>query len=129
MGALKKTKQTKALEFSRRSKPRKSFQRGVGVLIRGEYQVGIGYEIGENGMSVEILTSPSVGTLVVLSFQIPHGLFVSIQSEVRNCVEIPGKGARIGCLFREIKFERRREIRAFVSSRGKEPNFGNQYYG
>jgi hypothetical protein len=102
---------------NRRKFPRRAFNRGVGVLSAGYYLLAQGKEIGEGGLAFIAVERLEEGSSVVLNFQIPGGDFVSCISEVRSCKESPDGGFLHGCLFRGIKFEHKREIRSFVSSR------------
>ena len=103
--------------LARRKYPRRSFERGVGFLYRGEYQVINAYEIGEGGAAINLPMEGPKGAIVVLSFQIPHGSFVISIAEVRSCSKSKEGIYRAGCLFQDIKFEHKREIRTFVSAR------------
>ena len=103
---------------SRRKYPRRPFQRSVGVLSAGHYSLAQGYEIGEGGIAFVSDQNLEEGTTVVLNFQIPNGAFVSTICEVRSVEKNPEGTYTHGCLFRNIKFEHKREIRTFVSARG-----------
>ena len=85
--------------------------------MRGRYQVVTAFEIGEGGTAVDLLEPIPEGSMVVLSFQIPHGSFVISMAEVRTCSPLGNGYHRAGCLFKNIQFEHKREIRAFVSAR------------
>ncbi len=102
----------------RRRFPRRNFRRGVGILAGGRYFLGTGSEIGEGGISFKSTENIIKGALVVVSFQIPDGQFVSVRAEIRN-LEDQTEGAEMvyGCAFENIPFERKREIRNFVTNR------------
>lgn len=106
----------------RRRFPRRHFRRGVGILLGGKYFLGNGSEIGEGGMSFCSEKALKVGALVVLSFQIPDGEFVSVRAEVRNQDKMNDGGLEYGCAFENIAFERKREIRNFVTNRPETEN-------
>ncbi len=101
----------------RRKHPRRAFLRDIGFLYQGQYQVVPGFEIGEGGTAVDLPVEIPEGATVVLSFQIPHGSFVITMGEVRSCTQINEGCFRLGCLFKSIQFEHKREIRTFVSAR------------
>lgn len=102
---------------SRRKYPRRPFQRSVGVLSAGHYSLAQGHEIGEGGIAFVALEAFPENSLVVLNFQIPNGAFVSTICEVRSVQQNEQGTYTHGCLFRDIKFEHKREIRTFVSAR------------
>ena len=102
---------------TRRRFPRRYFRRGVGVLSGGRYFLATGSEIGEGGISFRTSERLKVGALVVLSFQIPDGLFVSVRAEIRNEDALTNAELIYGCAFENIVFERKREIRNFVTNR------------
>src|SRR5690606_32380109 len=105
----------------RRRFPRRLFRRGVGVLSGGRYFLAQGGEISEGGMSFRSDEKLKVGALVVLSFQIPDGQFVSVRAEIRN-QDQKGNEIGYGCAFENIAFERKREIRHFVTNRPESEN-------
>lgn len=106
------------LNFQHRRKfPRRLFRRGISILCDGIYDITKGVEIGEGGVSFETAQQLPEGKLLVVSFQIPSGGFVSVMAEVRNySVDTQGVG-QLGCAFRNLKFDNRREIRLYVSAR------------
>lgn len=101
----------------RRRYPRRTFKRKLGLLHSGKYWVGHGVEIGEGGISFMLAQSLEQGHLLVVNFQIPDGTFVSVQGEVRNIRKDSSGLFAYGISFRTLKFEYKREIRAFVSAR------------
>ena len=100
----------------RRKHPRRKFEREMSCLVHGNYLTGFGQEIGEGGLAFFSTMQLNEADLLVLNFQIPDGSFVSVSAEVRSVREDNGKYV-VGCLFRNIKFEQKREIRTFVSAR------------
>ncbi len=109
------------VESFKRKFPRRNFFRAVGCLCAGEYFVGSGVEIGEGGIAFNLGHDFTLGQEVVISFQIPGGSFVCVRAELKNSAEsqIPGHFT-VGCLFQNLKFEQKREIRSFVSARSEE---------
>lgn len=104
----------------RRKFPRRRFKRSVGVLSGGKYFMTTGFEIGEGGLSFRCEKSIRVGALVVLNFQVPEGEFVSVRAEIRNSEvkpEVQEGEVIYGCAFENLVFERKREIRNFVTNR------------
>lgn len=101
----------------RRKFPRRRFRRGVGFLHRGVYQVGVGHEVGEGGIAFHGSSELAIGDWVVVSFQISGGLFFSVQAEIRNVRPDQFGGFVYGCVFTNLKFESKREIRTFVTAR------------
>ena len=105
------------LQFKRKF-PRRKFRRAMGFLFNGDYHLGTGDEIGEGGLSLRLQQDFPVGKEAVLSFQLPGGSFVCVRIEIRNAQKNSRTGqVLIGCLFKNIKFERKREIRSYVSAR------------
>ena len=77
-----------------------------------------GGEIGEGGLSFVLGQNLPEGREIVVNFQIPGGEFVSVQSEIKNIRKDATTGRTIyGISFKTLKFEAKREIRAFVSSK------------
>ncbi len=110
---------TTSLQF-RRAYPRRVFQRTVGLLCKGHYLLMRSGKIGEGGMSVFSDMVLGEGELVVVSFQIPGGAFVSLRAEIRSSSKTGKPGIMMhGLAFTEIQFALKRQIRAFVSSRNK----------
>lgn len=107
-------------QLFRRKFPRRRFKRGVGVLSGGKYFMTMGFEIGEGGLSFRSEKDLKVGAVIVLNFQVPDGEFVSVRAEVRNSetkAELRSGGPVYGCAFENLVFERKREIRNFVTNR------------
>lgn|GEM_PF-686335 len=104
--------------LGRRKHPRREFERVVGILIAGHYSLSTGFEIGEGGIAFYLSDKLEPGAKGVISLQIPKGAFVSLIFEVRSLIVDENKQLfRIGCLFQNIPFESKREIRAYVSAR------------
>lgn len=103
-------------QTSRRRFPRRYFRRGIGVLSGGRYFLAHGAEIGEGGLSFRTTESLRMGALVVVSFQIPDGQFVSVRAEIRNEENVTNEYV-YGCAFENITFDRKREIRNYVTNR------------
>lgn len=102
----------------KRKFPRRSFTRAVGFLFDGRYIVGQSVEIGEGGISLHLPIKFPIGRQGVASFQMPDGSFVCVRIEVRNLQADPNKGQIIvGCLFQNLHFNQKREIRSYVSAR------------
>jgi len=106
------------LQF-RRKFPRRQFPRAVGFLIHGDYTVGMGAEIGEGGVAFLSNTEFPLESEAVISFQIPNGSFVCVRVEIRNRQLDPSGDYLMGCIFKNLKFEHRREIRSYVSARSE----------
>ena len=81
--------------------------------------MGMGSEIGEGGMSVVLPAEFQVENQAVASFQILDGSFISVRVELRNIRKLPTGEHLVGCSFRGLKFEHKREIRAYVSARSE----------
>jgi hypothetical protein len=112
----------KSAALFRRKYPRRQFRRKLGVLYDGKYWMGNGLEIGEGGVSFTLGQSLSEGRSIVVNFQLPDGAFVSVQAEIRNIKKGSiqnGNMFSYGVNFKTLKFEHKREIRAYVSGRSE----------
>lgn len=108
----------KDFEYKRKF-PRRLFYKRVGVLFKGVYFIGTGLEIGEGGMALTLPKSLPFEHELVLNFQIPDGGFVSVRSDVRNCVDQGSGFYKVGLAFKNIKFFSKRQIRSYVSNRSE----------
>ena len=107
----------------KRKFPRRQFGRSVGFLFNGDYFVGKGSEIGEGGLSLRLKDSYPIEKEAVISFQIPHGSFICVRIEIRNAVKDKITGEIIiGCAYKNLTFEHKREIRSYVSARTEVEN-------
>lgn len=108
-------------EISRdRKYPHRGFARALGCLGNGKYSIGHGVEIGEGGISFILDQKFSRDQALVLNFQVPGGSFISVQAEVKE-IEPDTEAGRfiLVCVFKNLKFDHRREIRSFVSARSE----------
>lgn len=104
----------------RRKYPRRQFRRKLGVLFDGKYWMGTGLEIGEGGVSFSLGQVFEEGRSIVVNFQVPDGAFVSVQAEIKNIKKQKnGTMYSYGVNFKTLKFEHKREIRAYVSGRSE----------
>ena len=102
-----------------RKLPRRGFARALGCLCHGQYAVGRGVEIGEGGISFVLTREIPEQQEVVLSFQVPGGSFISVRAElIRLKTKKPGEFVLV-CLFKNLKFVHKREIRTYVSARSE----------
>lgn len=108
----------KDVGFYRRKFPRRTFKRSLSFLMHGDYFMVTSCEIGEGGMAFSILKPIQPGQEIVLNFRIPSGDFVSLRAEIRSVNGDVGNELICGVAFKNISFSSKRQIRAFVSSRG-----------
>lgn len=99
----------------RRKFPRRDVRKKVGVLAAGVFFTCFSLEMGEGGISLETDFVLTENREVVLSFQIPHGSFVSVRALVKS-TKSTGSNVVHGLSFVEIPFLYKRQIRSFVSS-------------
>jgi hypothetical protein len=105
----------------KRKFPRRQFHRSIGFLFNGNYLVGSGSEIGEGGLSLLVPSNHPIEKEAVLSFQIPNGSFICVRVEIRNAVKDKKNGFFIlGCAYKNLTFEHKREIRSYVSARSEQ---------
>ena len=96
--------------------PRRSYNRKVGLLRAGKYEVGQGLQIGEGGLQLLAHQSMEVGDLVVVTFMVPTGDMVSVQAEIRNAIPGDERGRRAyGLQFENLPFAKKRQIRFYVA--------------
>ncbi len=93
-------------------------------MCRGEYRVEKALDLGEGGLSFASELLYPQGLQMTLSFQIPNGTYVVIRSQMVRFTPVAIAGKKIeaktfhhGCSFLNIKFEKKREIRNYVSER------------
>jgi hypothetical protein len=109
---------TQKLAFKRKF-PRRRFRRSIGFLYNGDYFVGMGAEIGEGGLAFLLPRDFPMDTEGVVSFQIPDGSFICVRVEIKN-EQVQSSGETlIGCSYKNLKFEHKREIRSYVSARSE----------
>lgn len=104
----------------KRSYPRRSFSRTVGVLFKGDYFLAQASEIGEGGISITGDVVLTEGEPLMVSFQIPNGAFVCLRATVRSTQKIVQDSATMvahGLAFTQVEFIIKRQIRSYVSSR------------
>jgi len=102
----------------KRKFPRRRLKKQVGCLADGVYSIGQCLEIGEGGFSFAFKTLFEIEKNIVVNFQIPGGSFVSVRAQVRSVDPIKrGNLYILGCSFENLDFDRKREIRSFVSAR------------
>ena len=99
----------------RRKFPRRPFNRPVGCLYKGVYQVLQPEMIGEGGMSLYFSEKVEEGDRVVVNFALPGTEFCCLTAEVRYCYEREGQYV-FGLQFSNPEFYYKKSIRRFVSS-------------
>lgn len=110
-----------------RRTPRRPFQRPVGLLVGGHYEVLRGRQLSESGMSVFLgefgarlrmkVEEVQVGKPVSISFILPSGHSISLRGEVIYHDTESGSGLHIGVKFGGVPMSQRRLIRSYVSSK------------
>lgn len=102
--------------FSRRF-PRRGFRHGIGILCAGKYWIVAGEGLGEGG--VGFISDQVVGKEkpIVLTFAVPGGEFLCVRAEVRSMEKTEDGQVRHGCLFHDLSFDSKRQIRSYVSAR------------
>ncbi len=110
-----------------RRTPRRPFQRPVGVLVGGHYEVlrarqlsegGISIFLGEFGSRLRIkVEEVKVGQKLCVTFLLPSGDNLSLAGEVIYHDAESGPGLNIGIKFGTVPLHQRRLIRAYVSSK------------
>lgn len=98
--------------------PRKEFQRRIGILFAGQYQVVNGIEISEGGLSFTTDMVYSVDRECVLTFKIPKGDFLSFRGLIKHITKKEGV-LTVGVSFLQLPFSNKRQIRNFIADRTK----------
>lgn len=106
-------KQTQTIK--RRRVPRRDFQRLIGVLIKGEFFITDGLQIGEGGMLFLSPQKLTIGQTVVLSFRLPQQNFAVLRAVVRYEMDGDKGPWRYGAEFYEVDFLMKRAIRQYVA--------------
>lgn len=110
-----------------RRTPRRPFQRPVGVLAGGHYEVLRARQLSEGGMSIFLgdfgsrlrmkVEEVLVGKSVSMTFILPSGDSLSLRGEVIYHDTESGSGLHIGVKFGVVPMAERRLIRSYVSSK------------
>jgi hypothetical protein len=110
-----------------RRTPRRPFQRPVGVLVGGHYEVLRARQLSEGGMSIFLgefgsrlrmkVEEVQVGKSIAMSFILPSGDSISLRGEVIYHDTESGAGLHIGVKFGVVPMAQRRLIRSYVSSK------------
>lgn len=110
-----------------RRTPRRPFQRPVGVLVGGHYEVLRARQLSEGGMSIFLgnfgsrlrikVEEVKIGQKIGLTFVLPSGHHLSLLGEVIYHDAESGAGLHIGIKFGVVPLHQRRLIRAYVSSK------------
>lgn len=103
--------------YFRRKFPRRILKQKVGILCRGKYFLASSGELGEGGMSVLSDLVLDLDSLLVISFQIPSGEFVSVRAAVKSAARSGVSEMNYGVAFEALQFGHRRQIRSYVSAR------------
>lgn len=99
-----------------RKYPRKEFQRKIGILFSGEYQVVEGVEISEGGLSFKTDMVFASDRECVLTFKIPKGDFISLRGIIKHMTKNQGFMS-VGVSFVQVPFSNKRQIRNFIADR------------
>jgi len=110
-----------------RRTPRRPFQRPVGVLSGGHYEVLRARQLSEGGMSIFLgelgarlrmkVEEVQVGKSMSMTFILPSGDSISLRGEVIYHDTESGSGLHIGVKFGVVPMTQRRLIRSYVSSK------------
>lgn len=110
-----------------RRTPRRPFQRAVGVLVGGHYEVLRARQLSEGGMSIFMgefgsrlrikVEEVNVGQKLCMTFLLPSGQILSLLGEVIYHDTESGSGLHLGVKFGTVPLQQRRLIRAYVSSK------------
>ncbi len=110
-----------------RRTPRRPFQRSVGVLVGGHYEVLRGRQLSEGGMSLFLgeigsqlplqVEEVGVGKNICVTFVLPSGESLSLRGEVIYHDTESSQGLILGVKYVSVSLHQKRLIRAYVSSK------------
>jgi hypothetical protein len=109
------TSQQSGIE-TRRS-PRRVFNRVIGILQDGEYEVAQALQISEGGLAFATPLILRNGARLVVTLMIPGGVGVVLPGFVVNTREPVGKMNSYGIQFDTLDLHQRRLIRSYVSAK------------
>ncbi len=122
-----------------RRTPRRPFQRPVGILVGGHYEVLRARQLSEGGMSIFLgefgsrlrigVEEVQVGKPIAMSFVLPSGDTISLRGEVIYHDTESGQGLHIGVKFGAVPMAQRRMIRTYVNSKRAGETVGGQLEG
>ena len=101
-----------------RKSPRRTFQRRVGLLVRGEFCVVQSSQIGEGGMMV--VTDRELSGEAVLTFIVPGRNYAYVVVRGNVLYKLPEKVNGMnsyGVQFTNLSFEHKRAVRYYVASK------------
>jgi hypothetical protein len=97
--------------------PRRSFEKPVGVLTGGQYSITKSTEVGEGGISFNSEYALQLNDQVVVTFKVPGADFVAVRATIKNIRPAKQQGHNnYGCAFNNIEPDKKRLLRAFISS-------------
>jgi c-di-GMP-binding flagellar brake protein YcgR len=104
--------------LKRRRVPRRAFKSSIGLLVRGVYDIGRSFQIGEGGMLLASHLPLEVGQKVVVSFHLGSVHMVELAVvRYKNTLDSEESTEIYGVEFFEIDFMAKRRIRSYVSSK------------
>ncbi len=108
----------KGQTIQNRRTPRRIFEKNVGFLFRGIYDLTQGLQISEGGMLVCLPEEHQIGENLVVSFFFSGLGFAVIRSEIiyKHPREFYGMPA-YGLKFRDLHMHHRRYIRNYISAK------------
>jgi hypothetical protein len=109
---------TSPAHFKRRF-PRRYFDRAVGVLFRGQYEITASVSLGEGGIAFVWPEKMPINQMLAVTFRIPEESLFCIRAEIKNAKPNEQKPGTfiIGIQFATLPIFERRRIRGYVSSR------------
>ncbi len=100
-----------------RRSPRRVFNRAVGILSGGDYELGQALQISEGGVAFVTSTTLQIGAHLVVTLVIPGGAGLVLRGFVVNARDPIGKMNSYGIQFDPLDLHQRRMIRSYVSAK------------
>ncbi len=108
---------SQAHDLDSRRSPRRVFNRAVGVLRDGRFELVQALQISETGMAFVMAEGIAVGARLVISLVIPGGAGVILRGFVVSERDPVGKLRSYGIQFSTLDLHERRMIRSYVSAK------------
>lgn len=103
-------------KLAKRRYPRRKFYHPIGILLKGEYFIAAGKELGEGGMLIAAETVMEVGFHCLVNFKVPGDGFCVVRCEVRSEVEKDGEFL-FGLRFLNLDYKARTGIRGHIAAK------------
>ncbi len=105
------------LSIDSRRSPRRAFNRAIGILKNGDYEMAQAIQISEGGLSFVVPTIYRPGERVVVTLVFPGASCLVLRGSVVNERARVGRMYSYGIEFLTLELHQRRVIRSYVSAK------------